>query len=55
MTRDPNFGGRRPRGASGSSASSGRRKSARYLLPRHISEIDRLDLQHYAFRAALDE
>jgi SAM-dependent methyltransferase len=24
-----------------------------YLLPRHVSEIDRLDIQHYAFRAAL--
>jgi SAM-dependent methyltransferase len=27
--------------------------SAHYLLPRHPREIDRLDLQHYAIRAAL--
>lgn len=28
-------------------------KSAHYLMPRHIGEIDRLDLQHYAFRVVL--
>jgi SAM-dependent methyltransferase len=28
-------------------------ESEHYLLPRHFSEIDRLDVQHYAFRAAL--
>jgi ubiquinone/menaquinone biosynthesis C-methylase UbiE len=28
-------------------------ESKHYLLPRHVSEIDRLDVQHYAFRAAL--
>ena len=27
--------------------------SRHYLLPRHASEIDRLDVQHHAFRAAL--
>jgi ubiquinone/menaquinone biosynthesis C-methylase UbiE len=29
-------------------------ESRHYLLPRHISEIDRLDVQHYAIRSALD-
>lgn len=35
--------------------SIGRRASGTipYMLPRHPGEIDRLDLQHYAFRAAL--
>lgn len=27
---------------------------APYLLPRHAGEIDRLDLQHYAIRVAMD-
>jgi SAM-dependent methyltransferase len=28
-------------------------ESRHYLLPRHVSEIDRLDVQHYAFRDAI--
>ncbi|HEY7201179.1 MAG TPA: methyltransferase domain-containing protein [Candidatus Dormibacteraeota bacterium] len=34
-------------------AAGGRAGQASYLLPRHPSEVDRLDLQHYALTAAL--
>lgn len=52
MNRVRDSEGRRRQDATSASARRGRTKHA-YLLPRHIGEIDRLDLQHYAFRAAL--
>jgi SAM-dependent methyltransferase len=36
-----------------SAAIEERARSASYMLPRHPSEVDRLDVQHYALRAAM--
>lgn len=42
-----------PRSEDVSAAIRERAGQASYMLPRHRSEVDRLDLQHYALRAAL--